>query len=131
VDEVLAKLTAGDDFDALMETYGEDPGMKNSPQKENGYAVCQDFASFDPAFTDAAMALANVGDVSPAVRGQNGIHIIKYASDIPEGAAKLETVKEDISAGLLSTRQDEAYTTQVDEWVTQSDVKIYKDRMNQ
>ncbi len=131
VDEVLTKLAAGEDFDALMETYGEDPGMKTSPQKEKGYAVCQDFASFDPAFTEAAMALASVGDVSSAIRGQNGIHIIKYASDIPEGAVALETVKEDISTGLLSAKQDETYAAQVEQWVEQSDVKIYKDRMNQ
>ena len=131
VDEVLAKIEAGEDFDALMETYGEDPGMKASPQKEKGYAVCQDFASFDPSFTQAAMALAGAGDVSPAVRGQNGIHIIKYASDIPEGAIALDTVKEDISAELLATRQDEAYTAQIDQWTAQSGVKVYKDRLSQ
>lgn len=29
--EVQDKLAAGEDFDALMEQYGEDPGMKSSP----------------------------------------------------------------------------------------------------
>ena len=130
VDEVLTKLSAGEDFDALMETYGEDPGMKNSPQKENGYAVCQDFASFDPAFTGAAMALAAVGDVSPAVRGQSGIHILKYASDIAEGPVALDAVKETVSAEILSTKQNDAYSAQVTAWVEQSGVKIFKDRMN-
>ena len=130
VDEVLKKLAAKEDFDALMETYGEDPGMKNSPQKENGYAICKDFASFDPAFTQAAMALKSVGDVSTAVRGVSGIHIIQYASDIPEGAVALDSVKEDISSALLSSKQDEAYYTQVDQWVEQANVQIYKDRLN-
>ena len=131
VDEVLEKVAAGEDFDALMETYGEDPGMQSSPRKETGYAVCRDFASFDPAFTGAAMALANVGDVSPAVKGQSGIHIIKYASDIPEGPVALTAVQEDISAELLANKQDEAYAAQVSQWVEQSGVKIYKERMNQ
>ena len=130
VDEVLKKLAAKEDFDALMETYGEDPGMKNSPQKENGYAICKDFASFDPAFTQAAMALKSVGDVSTAVRGVSGIHIIQYASDISEGAVALDSVKEDISSALLSSKQDEAYYTQVDQWVEQANVQIYKDRLN-
>ena len=130
VDEVLTKLSAGEDFDALMETYGEDPGMKNSPQKENGYAVCQDFADFDPAFTGAAMALAAVGDVSPAVRGQSGIHILKYVSDIAEGPVALDAVKETVSAEILSTKQNDAYSAQVTAWVEQSGVKIFKDRMN-
>lgn len=37
VDEVEEKLAAGEDFDALMEQYGQDPGMQTSPAKENGY----------------------------------------------------------------------------------------------
>jgi parvulin-like peptidyl-prolyl isomerase len=129
VDEVLGKIAAGEDFDALMETYGEDPGMKTSPQKETGYAVCEGFTPFDPAFTDAAMALKQVNDVSPAVRGESGIHIIKYVSDIAEGAVPLETVKEKISSELLTGMQDDAYTAKIDEWVTQSGVKVYKDNM--
>lgn len=129
VDEVLGKITAGEDFDALMETYGEDPGMQTSPRKEMGYAVCEGFASFDPAFTQAAMALKQVGDVSPAVRGQSGIHIIKYVSDIAEGAVPLDTVKEKISSELLTGLQEDAYTAKVDEWVAQSGVKVYKDNM--
>lgn len=131
VDEVLAKIAAGEDFDKLMETYGEDPGMQSSPGKENGYAVCQDYIYFDTAFVEAAMALAKVNDVSPAVRGQNGIHIIKYVSDIQEGPVPLEKVKDEISAELLSAKQDEVYNAQVEEWVAQSGIKVYKERMNQ
>ena len=130
VDEVLGKITAGEDFDALIATYGEDPGMKSSPQKETGYAVCEGFASFDPAFTSAAMALKAVGEVSAAVRGQNGIHIIKYVSDIAEGAVALDKVKETISGELLTTKQEDTYNTQITTWVSESGVKTYKDRMN-
>jgi parvulin-like peptidyl-prolyl isomerase len=129
VDEVLGKITAGEDFNTLMETYGEDPGMQTSPQKENGYAVCAGFTSFDPAFTEAAMALKQVGDVSPAVHGQNGIHIIKYVSDIPEGPVALDTVKEKISSELLTGKQDDAYTAKVDEWIANSGVKVFKNNM--
>ncbi len=131
VDEVLAKIAAGEDFDTLMAAYGEDPGMQKSPQMENGYAVCENFSSFDSAFTAAAMALEKVGDVSPAVRGQNGIHIIKYVSDIQEGPVALDTVKDTISSSLLSQKQDDAYTAQIEAWVKEADVKIYKDRMDQ
>jgi flagellar biosynthesis/type III secretory pathway protein FliH len=129
VDEILGKIATGEDFDALMGTYGEDPGMQTSPQKEKGYAVCEGFTTFDPAFTAAAMALKKVGDVSPAVSGQSGIHIIKYVSDITEGAVPLETVKDKISSELLTSKQDNAYTAKVDEWVAQSDVKVFKENM--
>ncbi len=129
VDEVLDKIAAGENFDALMATYGEDPGMQTSPQKETGYALCEGFTPFDPAFTAGAMALTAVGDVSGAVRGQSGIHIIKYASNIAEGPVALDKVKESISGELLTSKQDEAYDTQIAAWVAESGVKIYNDRM--
>lgn len=131
VDEILAKLGAGEDFDALMAKYGEDPGMQASPQKETGYAICEGFAAFDPAFTEAAMALKAVGDVSPAITGQSGVHIIRYTADIPEGPVALETVREDLSKELLTDKQDETFNNQVTEWVAQSSVKVYKERMDQ
>ena len=33
VAEIYAKIEAGEDFDALIEEYGEDPGMQNEPYK--------------------------------------------------------------------------------------------------
>ena len=123
-EEILAKIAAGEDFDSLMEEYGEDPGMQSSPKKETGYVVCEGFTSFDPAFTEAAMSLANIGDTTGAVQGQSGIHIIKYVGDVAEGPVALDTVKDTISATLLTTKQNEAYTAQMEGWVADSNAVI-------
>ncbi len=131
VEEIQGKLTAGEDFSALMEQYGEDPGMEVSPQKENGYAICEGFSSFDPAFTQAAMALEKLGDVTAPVQGENGIHIIQYAADIPEGPVALETVKDTISSELLTNKQDETFTAQVTAWVAESGVKVHKELLDE
>ena len=129
IDEINAKIAAGDDFDALMAEYGEDPGMKSSPAMENGYPVCTGNTSWVAAFTEASMALAKIGDVSPAVRSDYGIHIIKYVSDATEGATPLDTVKDTISSELLTTKQDALYQETVAGWVKEANAKIYKDRL--
>ncbi|MBS5702633.1 MAG: peptidylprolyl isomerase [Butyricicoccus pullicaecorum] len=76
--EVQDKLAAGEDFDALMEQYGEDPGMKSSPE---GYLIDQDGATLDGSymvseFTEGATALA-IDEVSAPVESSFGWHIIK------------------------------------------------------
>ena len=130
VDEVLAKLAEGEDFDALMEQYGQDTGMQSSPAKENGYPVSADSTNWVNEFRDAAMALEKVGDVSAAVRSSYGIHILKYVSDAVEGEVGLDNVKDALESELLANKQEEAYTAAVDQWVSEANAKVYEDRMN-
>lgn len=130
VDEVLAKLAEGEDFDALMEQYGQDTGMQSSPAKENGYPVSADSTNWVSEFRDAAMALEKVGDVSAAVRSSYGIHILKYVSDAVEGEVGLDNVRDALESELLATKQEEAYTAAVDQWVSEANAKVYEDRMN-
>lgn len=130
VDEVLAKLASGEDFDALMEQYGQDTGMQASPAKENGYPVSADSTNWVTEFRDAAMALEKVGDVSGAVRSSYGIHLLKYVSDAVEGEVGLDSVKDALEAELLANKQEEAYTAAVEQWVSDANAKVYEDRMN-
>lgn len=129
VAEVEAKITAGEDFDKLMETYNEDPGMTRSPAKEEGYPVTAGLNTFDEAFVNAAMALEKIGDVSKAVKGSNGYHFIKYISDVTEGAVDFESLKETIKNELLTTAQNNYFNEQVDAWVKEANAKTYKDRL--
>lgn len=129
IEEIQAKLAAGEDFDALMEEYGEDTGMQNEPAKTNGYPVCEKSTNWVESFRDAAMALAKVGDVSEPVRSSYGIHLIKYVSDAVEGPVAFDDVKDTIYESLLSTKQDDAYNAAVDEWVAAADAKVDRDAL--
>ena len=129
IEEIQAKLAAGEDFDALMKEYGEDTGMQNEPAKTNGYAVCEQSTNWVESFRDAAMALAKVGDVSEPVRSSYGIHLIKYVSDAVEGPVAFDDVKDTIYESLLSTKQDDAYNAAVDEWVAAADAKVDRDAL--
>ena len=70
------------------------------------------------------MALEKVGDVSGKVASDTyGYYIIRYESDVQEGAVALDTVKDSIHDTLLSSRQNETYQATVDEWVKAAGIK--------
>ncbi len=115
VDEVQAKIDAGEDFQSLIDTYGEDPGMQaGSANAEKGYYVSEG-ASFDAAFLATALALEKVGDVSAPVLGSYGYHFIRYESDVPAGAVAYESVKEGLNSEALKTAQSSTFSTKLDE----------------
>lgn len=129
-EEALAKAQAGDDFDALIETYGDDSGMKSEPAKTQGYLICDGLSLYVPEFQDAAMALENVGDISDLVKTDYGYHILKYEMDIPSGAVEYtDEIAEDLKGDMLTEAQDAAYDAAVTQWVSEADVKTYPKRM--
>ncbi len=68
--EVLEKVKAGEDFDALIAEYGEDPGMEAQPE---GYLFTK--GAMVPEFEEAAYAL-EIGETSDLVETTYGYHII-------------------------------------------------------
>lgn len=129
-DEVMAKIEAGEDFDALMEAYGEDPGMQQSPARETGYLVCEGSTNWVTEFKEASMALENVGDVSTPVRTSYGLHIIKYVGDVAEGEVGLDAVKDTLAEDILAYNQENAYKAALDSWIKEANAKVYEDRLN-
>ena len=73
--DVLARARAGEDFDALMWEYSQDPGLVGSPE---GYTFFP--GQFIPAFEEATRNL-EYGEISDLVwaihNGLEGYHIIK------------------------------------------------------
>lgn len=125
IDEIMEKISAeGADFDALVKEYNEDTGMP-----EKGYAVCEGYTYFVESFTNAAMALEKVGDVSEPVLSEYGFHILKYDADLQEGVAALDTVREVLNTEILTEKQDECYENAVAAWIEAADVKTYPERM--
>ena len=118
IDEIYAKLADGAEFDALIEEYGEDPGMQNEPTKTRGYYVCAESTNWDKNFTDGAMALEKVGDVSEKpVIGASGIHIIRYETDVTSGAVNLDDVREKLYEDTLEDMKTEHFDSELDGWV--------------
>jgi len=129
VNIVLSSMEAGEDFDALIEEYGEDTGMTVEPAKSEGYLVCEDLSTYVDEFVEASMALENIGDISDPFRTSYGIHIVQYASDLEAGEVELSDIHDSISDELLSEKQDTLYNETVSQWVTEANAKVYTDRL--
>ncbi len=125
-DALYAQITAeGGDFEAILADNNGD-----AAQPANGYAIREGFTSFVESFTNAALALKNVGDVTEPVESTYGYHIIKYVADVAEGPVALDTVKDGISSALLTNKQNEMLTETLAKYVSEATVKTYPDRMN-
>ncbi|MBQ9985732.1 MAG: S-layer homology domain-containing protein [Oscillospiraceae bacterium] len=77
-EQLLQKISRGEDFEKLLKEYGEDPGMTSNP---GGYVIDSRGFTLDGGqmiqeFTDASVAL-KVGGVSAVVPTAYGFHIIK------------------------------------------------------
>lgn len=117
LDEIQSRLDAGEDFQTLIDEYGEDPGMQNEPTATVGYYVSADSTTWDTAFRDAAMLLSNVGDVSEPVLSMSGVHIIRYESDVTPGPVPLDDVRDQLFDEALTAAREEHYDALLDEWV--------------
>ena len=125
--DVLARAQSGEDFDSLIETYGQDTGMNNEPNKSRGYLVCDGLSVYEQSFQDAAMALEKVGDVSAElVKTSYGYHILQYATDIAAGEVEYtDEIKSNIYDTMLSDAKDAAYEAAVTQWVSEAKVTTY------
>lgn len=117
IDEINAKIEAGESFDALIEQYGTDPGMTVEPTKTEGYLVHQDSILWDESFKNAAMALAAVGDVSEPALSDFGVHIIRYVADVPAGPVPMsDAVREALRETLLTAAQEALFGKTMEAW---------------
>ena len=128
---VLEKVQAGEDFDKLVEDYGEDPGMTNEPNKSLGYLIGEGFDSvYDKAFYEAAMELKEEGDTSGIVEGSNGYHIIRRCKDASTEPLAFEEVEEEILNYLNSQKQNEVYQETLAAWREEIPVTLYEKRVS-
>lgn len=123
LDEIRQKIDAGEDFQALIDAYGEDGGMKNGPTAETGYYMNAGTTTYMPEFTEGGMALEKVGDVSEPVLTSYGFHIIRYNSDVPSGATPYEQVKGALTKTLTDEALKEAFTKTVSEWAAAAKIE--------
>ena len=118
LDEIYKKIEDGEDFEALIEAYGEDPGMQNEPTKTRGYYVSSKSTVWDKHFTEGALALSKVGDVSETpVISSSGVHIIRYESDVTPGAVPLEDIREELYNETLESKKSEHFSSELKSWV--------------
>jgi peptidyl-prolyl cis-trans isomerase C len=90
--EARGKIMGGADFNALAKEVSEDP----SSLRNGGHIDYFEKKQMDPAFANAAFALAKPGDVSEPVRSSFGYHLIRLEGRRPASVKTFDQVKESI-----------------------------------
>lgn len=110
-DEIMAKINAGEDFDKLMEEYGEDGG--------NGtFLVTPGTEVYGTEFEECAMNLENPGDVATAIT-DFGYYIVKYVDEVTVNDETLKASTEDLQAYLLENEKTKLYNEEYEKWKTE------------
>ncbi len=108
--DVRAKLVAGAEFHALAREVSDD-----SSAKQNGGALGWfDAKTMDPAFTEVAFSMKNVGDLSQPVLSSFGYHIIRLDG---RRAARVRTFEE-VLPELITEERKKYITGQRDDLIT-------------
>ena len=127
--EALEQLRAGANMDEMILSMGADEGMMDERQRAMGYYVSADSVMWSEAFVSAAMALENVGDYSGLVRIPEGVCILQYLGEVPEGEVPLEDVREALAEETLEVARSEAYERQILTWLEEANPRYYPERM--
>ena len=133
IDDIYDKLAQGESFQSLIALYGTDPGMQVESNLETGYAVHRDSIVWDPAFTAGAFSekMQKPGDVSDPVIGTNGIHILYYLRDIPEGYIEMtDEIRASVEEYLMGSKQSAVISDAMAEWLEQANVEYNEEAIS-
>jgi len=120
IDEVYAKVKAGENFEELAKQYSEDKGSA-----EKGGDL--DFiykGVFDPAF-DQAIADLKVGETSGIVETEFGYHIIRLIETKPSDYAPFEEVEEAIQKHLFMTEAQNLVARYIESLKKKAEIIVY------
>jgi len=123
---ICDRAKSGEDFEKLLDLYGEDPGMTSEEYKD-GYKILRD-ENMQPEFVEAAFNLKE-GEISDLVATDYGYHIIKIYEATEDEILPLEDVKEDIHDVLLGRKKNEKADEFISQWKEEADIKIYENRL--
>lgn len=124
--KILDRINAGEDYDALMNEYSEDPGLAGNP---DGYIFTE--GEMVTEFYDGAKALAE-DEVSGLVKSDYGYHIIKRVPLDVDG--QFENYKPLLTTAVAGTMDDlltqwmeeaDVQTTEVYDEITYQNVREY------
>lgn len=123
IDEINAKLAAGESFDTLIAEYSAE-NAQDIPA--DGYMVHADSIIYDEAFHNAAMGIAAKGELSVPTLGKDGIYLLQYADDAKSGPVPItDEMKESIRTEILASSKDTAFTQALADWTAEAKVETH------
>lgn len=129
IDEIRNAFEAGTDFAVLIDRYSDDTNEQNT--QKGGYPIHPDSPNWPAEFLQAASALEKPGEISEPVLTDLGVHILYYASDIPEGAHVLtEEEHRTLEESALNYYQNQALDSMIDGWRQDCDIETHPELLD-
>lgn len=104
----ISRVNAGEEF----ETVASDMGLPIE-----SVMIAEDTFIYDTALVEATMALETPGDVSGVVKTEDGVYVLRYASNAESGAIPLSSVSAMLTARAKGEAMDAAYEAALSEWL--------------
>lgn len=127
--EIRNQLDSGKSFADVETEYSDDWTMLSADGQAAVRYVCEGAQIWDPLFTQAAMALESVGEISAPVRMSDGVHILCYAADVPSGAVPFEQARDYVAEYALYEKQMQTYEDALTGWMEELGAQIYLEEL--
>ena len=98
-------MKTGDDFDALIEEYGEDSGMKTDVLKERGYIAVAGDTSLPDSYREACETLTDTEMVAECAT-YKGYWFLQASEIVDEGPMPFEEIKSELTGELTAVKQN-------------------------
>lgn len=110
INDIIALIEGGSDFDALQETYNDDGA-------NDAYAVIKDSELYVPEFTNAVFSIEEVGGIAEPAISDYGVHIIMYAGDAVVTDEDLQEIRTSMMDYLYTQKESEIQEAAYEEWL--------------
>lgn len=129
VEAINAEIDAGIDFNSIINKYSTDKNEQNLDK--GGYPVHPDSKNWPGEFLEAVGKLEKPGDTSGPVLTDMGIHILYYASDIPEGPHELTAEERSaLNASALYYYQTLELEKQMEVWRNEYEIETHPELLD-
>ncbi len=108
-DALMELISAGSDFEQLMNDYNEDEG-NGTFLITPGTEVC------GADFAECAMSIGNPGEVASCVTDY-GYYIVRFAEEVSVSEETLRASTEELQCYLLENKQSELFSVQYEKWL--------------
>ena len=103
--------------------------MKTSALQSTGYYIGEASTLWDASVIEAAMAFTAPGEISGAIRMEDGVCILQYVGEVQGGEVDMAKVYDVMTAEARAAAQDKAYAEQKAAWLAEANAKYYPERM--
>ena len=119
IDDIYARLKAGESIDTLIAEYSEDTDMP-----EGGYVIGEGSKLPFRDFVIRGLSLQREGNVTQPITLDDGYHILYYAEDLSDDWASLRGNSMALRAEMLAQKRQQAADDAFAQWIEEADIQI-------